>query len=188
MTTATVFAETPPVQHPWIDALGAAGPRVRAPRSELMAQIETLQEEVTLARARASAAEHRAASAPHDRALFAAFRAARDQAAEAALGKDNLEVYHTYFTPLEWTVPHRGENKCYAKLICDKSKGEQVVGLHICGPNAGEMTQGFAVALKCGATKAHFDSTVGIHPTNVEQFTTLSITKASGTSAESTGC
>ena len=111
-----------------------------------------------------------------------------EEAAEAAIGKENLEVYHTYFTPLEWAVPHRGENKCYAKLICDKTKGEQVVGLHICGPNAGEMTQGFAVALKCGATKAHFDSTVGIHPTNVEQFTTLSITKASGTSAESTGC
>jgi len=58
----------------------------------------------------------------------------------------------------------------------------------VCGPNAGEMTQGFAVALKCGATKADFDRTVGIHPTNVEQFTTLHVTKSSGESAETTGC
>ena len=99
-----------------------------------------------------------------------------------------IEVFHSYFKPLEWTVPHKGDNACYAKLICDKADNLRVVGLHICGPNAGEMTQGFAVALKCGATKDHFDRTVGIHPTNVEQFTTLSVTKASGASAETTGC
>merc|ERR1719399_657869 len=99
-----------------------------------------------------------------------------------------IEVFHTYFKPLEWTVPHRGDNACYAKLICNKADSMRVVGLHVCGPNAGEMTQGFAVALKCGATKADFDRTVGIHPTNVEQFTTMSVTKASGESAETTGC
>jgi len=111
-----------------------------------------------------------------------------EEAAEAAYGSENLEVYHSYFKPLEWTVPHRGDNACYAKLICNKKDSERVVGLHVCGPNAGEMTQGFAVALKCGATKKHFDSTVGIHPTNVEQFTTLHVTKRSGESAETTGC
>merc|ERR1719240_988313 len=111
-----------------------------------------------------------------------------EEEAEAAHGKENLEVYHTYFTPLEWTMPHRPENQCYAKLICDKNAGEKVVGLHIAGPSAGEMTQGFAVALKCGATKAHFDNTVGIHPTNAEQFTTMHVTKASGESAEQSGC
>merc|ERR1719478_1376496 len=111
-----------------------------------------------------------------------------EEEAEAALGKDRLEVYHTYFKPLEWTVAHRGDNACYAKLLCDKEANERVVGFHVCGPNAGEMTQGFAVALKCGATKAHFDSTVGIHPTNVEWFTTMDITKASGASAETSGC
>lgn len=111
-----------------------------------------------------------------------------EEDAEAKYGKENLEVYHSYYKPLEWTVPHRGDNACYAKLICNKLDGEKVVGLHICGPNAGEMTQGFAVALKCGATKKHFDQTVGIHPTNVEQFTTLHVTKSSGLSAETTGC
>ena len=49
---------------------------------------------------------------------------------------------------------------------------ERVLGLHICGPAAGEMTQGFGVAMKCGATKADFDNTVGIHPTVVEVMST----------------
>ena len=111
-----------------------------------------------------------------------------EEDAEVKYGKDNLEVYHSYYKPLEWTVPHRGDNACYAKLICNKLDSERVVGLHVCGPNSGEMTQGFAVALKCGATKADFDRTVGIHPTNVEQFTTLNVTKGSGKSAETTGC
>jgi len=47
------------------------------------------------------------------------------------------------------------------------------VGLHYLGPNAGEVTQGYAVALRLGATKYDFDSTVGIHPTTSENFTTL---------------
>jgi len=117
-----------------------------------------------------------------------------EEEAEKAFGPQGMkpgvgiEVFHTYFKPLEWTVPHRGDNACYAKLICNKADSMRVVGLHVCGPNAGEMTQGFAVALKCGATKEHFDRTVGIHPTNVEQFTTLGVTKASGDSAETTGC
>ena len=111
-----------------------------------------------------------------------------EEDAIAKLGEKNVEVYHSYFKPLEWTVPHRGDNACYAKLIVDKADDERVIGLHICGPAAGEMTQGFAVALKCGAKKADFDRTVGIHPTNVEQFTTLHVTKSSGESAETTGC
>jgi thioredoxin/glutathione reductase (selenoprotein) len=111
-----------------------------------------------------------------------------EEDAEAKYGADNIDVYHTSFTPLEWTVPHRGDNGAYCKLICHTADNERVVGLHICGPNAGEMTQGFGVAIKCGATKAHFDETVGIHPTNVENFTTLHVTKRSGESAEQSGC
>ena len=64
----------------------------------------------------------------------------------------------------------------------------RVLGLHVCGPNAGEMTQGFGVAIKMGATKQDFDNTVGIHPTTAEEFTTLTTTKRSGESAEKTGC
>jgi thioredoxin reductase (NADPH) len=100
----------------------------------------------------------------------------------------NIEVYHSYFKPLEWTLPHRGDNACYAKLITHTLDSERIVGFHVCGPNAGEVTQGFAVAIKCGATKEDFDETVGIHPTTAEEFTTLKVTKSSGASAEKAGC
>lgn len=103
-------------------------------------------------------------------------------------GEDDVEVYHTNFWPLEWTVAHRPENACYAKLICVKSLKERVVGLHYLGPNAGEVTQGYGIALKMGATKADFDNLIGIHPTTAETFTTMEITKASGANAAASGC
>ena len=62
------------------------------------------------------------------------------------------------------------------------------MGLHILGPNAGEVTQGYAVAIKMGATKADFDGTLGIHPTVSEEFTIMRITKASGQSPLKSGC
>ena len=65
---------------------------------------------------------------------------------------------------------------------------ERVVGFHYVGPNAGEVTQGYAVAMKMGAKKSDFDATVGIHPTVSEEFTLLSITKRSGVDATKTGC
>jgi pyruvate/2-oxoglutarate dehydrogenase complex dihydrolipoamide dehydrogenase (E3) component len=70
---------------------------------------------------------------------------------------------------------------CLAKLICDKSKNDQVVGLHFMGPNAGEIVQGFALAIMMGATKQQFDDLVGIHPTAAEEFTVLNVTKESNT-------
>jgi pyruvate/2-oxoglutarate dehydrogenase complex dihydrolipoamide dehydrogenase (E3) component len=69
---------------------------------------------------------------------------------------------------LEWTVAHKPHDICYAKLICNKLDKERVVGFHVAGPNAGEMTQGYAVAMKLKATKKDFDMTVGIHPTTSE--------------------
>ncbi|XP_071961661.1 thioredoxin reductase 1, cytoplasmic-like isoform X2 [Antedon mediterranea] len=103
-------------------------------------------------------------------------------------GENNIEVYHTKYMPLEYTVAKRDAADCYAKLICNKADQERVVGLHILGPNAGEVTQGYAVAMKCGATKQHFDSTIGIHPTVSELFTTLTVTKRSGEDVEAQGC
>uniref|UniRef100_A0A2C9JBD2 thioredoxin-disulfide reductase (NADPH) n=1 Tax=Biomphalaria glabrata TaxID=6526 RepID=A0A2C9JBD2_BIOGL len=111
-----------------------------------------------------------------------------EEAAIEKFGEDNIEVYHSYFMPLEWTVPHKEENTCYAKLVCNKADHERVVGFHVLGPNAGEITQGYAVAIKKGATKEDFDGTIGIHPTCSETFTTLHVTKRSGESAEVTGC
>ena len=69
---------------------------------------------------------------------------------------------------------------CLAKLICDKSQNEKVVGWHYVGPDAGEVTQGFALAIKMGATKADFDNLVGIHPTAAEEFTTLTVVQSDG--------
>jgi pyruvate/2-oxoglutarate dehydrogenase complex dihydrolipoamide dehydrogenase (E3) component len=60
------------------------------------------------------------------------------------------------------------------KLICVGVEGK-VVGIHIIGDNADEMLQGFAVAVKMGATKADFDSTVAIHPTSSEELVTLKV-------------
>jgi glutathione reductase (NADPH) len=58
------------------------------------------------------------------------------------------------------------------KLIVEDAT-DRVVGLHMVGPDAGEVVQGFAVAMKAGATKAIFDSTIGIHPTAAEEFVTM---------------
>ena len=58
------------------------------------------------------------------------------------------------------------------KLLVEDAT-DRVVGLHMVGPDAGEIVQGFAVAMKAGATKAIFDSTIGIHPTAAEEFVTM---------------
>eukprot|EP01027_Heterolobosea_sp_BB2_P022157 GEZU01032599.1.p2 GENE.GEZU01032599.1~~GEZU01032599.1.p2 ORF type:complete len:504 (+),score=174.12 GEZU01032599.1:256-1767(+) len=111
-----------------------------------------------------------------------------EDAAVEAYGLENLKIYHSYMTPLEWTVPHRPDNKCYMKLICNAQDNEKVLGFHVLGPNAGEITQAVAVAMRLGVTKQDFDDTVGIHPTLAEEMTLLSIDKASGKDAKKTGC
>ena len=58
------------------------------------------------------------------------------------------------------------------KLVVDK-ESSRVVGAHMIGPDAGEIIQGLAIAIKCGATKAQFDATIGIHPTAAEEFVTM---------------
>ncbi|XP_072914911.1 thioredoxin reductase 1, cytoplasmic-like [Hemitrygon akajei] len=111
-----------------------------------------------------------------------------EEAAMEKFGEENVEVYHSYFWPLEWTVPSRDNNKCYAKIVCNKQDQKRVIGFHVLGPNAGEVTQGFGAAMKCGMTKEQLDSTIGIHPVCAEVFTTLSITKESGANAQVSGC
>lgn len=103
-------------------------------------------------------------------------------------GADDIEVYHTNYVPLEFTVAQRRANECYVKLICLKSQNEKVIGFHYAGPNAGEVTQGYAVAIRLGAKKEDFDNTIGIHPTCSEVFTTLQTTKSSGLSITAAGC
>ncbi|XP_073228349.1 thioredoxin reductase 1, cytoplasmic-like isoform X2 [Porites lutea] len=111
-----------------------------------------------------------------------------EEDAIAKYGENNIEVYHTNYTPLEYTVAKRDASECYVKLVCNKSANERVVGFHFLGPNAGEVTQGYAVAIKLGAKKSDFDRTVGIHPTVSEIFTTLGKTKSSGADVSAAGC
>ncbi|XP_062356899.1 thioredoxin reductase 3 isoform X2 [Cinclus cinclus] len=108
--------------------------------------------------------------------------------AQRLYGGSSRKVYHTLFWPLEWTVPGRDNNTCYAKIICNKQDNNRVIGLHVLGPNAGEVTQGFAAAIKCGLTKELLDETIGIHPTCAEVFTTMDITKSSGQDITQKGC
>lgn len=85
-------------------------------------------------------------------------------------------------------MAHRPENECYAKMVVNKDEFNRVVGLHIVGPNAGEVIQGYAVALKIGATKQDFEQTIGIHPTVSEEIILLRIAKSSGDNPEKSGC
>ncbi|KAJ3602818.1 hypothetical protein NHX12_030566 [Muraenolepis orangiensis] len=103
-------------------------------------------------------------------------------------GEENLEIYHTQSWPLEFTVANRDNNKCYSKVICNKLDDNRVIGFHYLGPNAGEVTQGYGVAIKCGVTKEQLDNTIGIHPTCAEIFTTLDVTKSSGGNIAQPGC
>ena len=75
----------------------------------------------------------------------------------------------------------------YAKAIVHKET-DKVVGLHYAGPHAGEIMQGFVVAMKIGMTKQQLDSTIGIHPTSAEDITNMTITKESGLPCEKTSC
>jgi len=111
-----------------------------------------------------------------------------EEDAKDAFGPDAIEVFHTNFWPLEWTVAHKPENASYAKLVCNKNDNMRVVGFHYLGPSAGEVTQGYAGMIKMGATKQNFDDLVGIHPTTAETFTTLNVTKSSGIDASASGC
>ena len=112
-----------------------------------------------------------------------------EEDAVAEFGAENLEVFHQYYQPLEWRlVKSRGDRSAFVKLLVHTADADRVVGLHVCGPHAGEMTQGFAVAMRCGATKADFDETVGIHPTSAEILTTMDVTKRSGISPSSKAC
>jgi thioredoxin reductase (NADPH) len=111
-----------------------------------------------------------------------------EEAAVEKFGEDDVEIFHGNFTPLQFTVPHRDANTCYAKMICVKSQDNRLVGFHLFSPDAGEITQGFAVAFKLGARVNHIHRLVGIHPTSAEAFTTLTITKSSGEDINAKGC
>lgn len=82
-----------------------------------------------------------------------------------------VTIYRSTFTALKHTMTGNGE-RCLLKLVVDKQT-DRVLGLHMVGADAGEIVQGFAVAVKMGATKRDFDATIGIHPTMAEEFVTM---------------
>ncbi|MFQ5619195.1 MAG: glutathione-disulfide reductase [Rhodospirillales bacterium] len=88
--------------------------------------------------------------------------------AEARARYGAVDVYRSTFRPLKHTLSGRDE-QVLMKLVVD-ARSDRVLGVHMVGPEAGEIIQGIAVALKCGATKAQFDATIGIHPTTAEEF------------------
>ncbi len=82
-----------------------------------------------------------------------------------------LDIFRTRFRPLKHTLTGQDETTMM-KLIVDRASG-RVVGAHMVGPESGEIIQGIAIAIKCRATKADFDATIGIHPTSAEEFVTM---------------
>ncbi len=91
--------------------------------------------------------------------------------AKKEYGENAIKVYTATFTPMFSAITSHRE-PCKMKLIC-QGDNERIVGLHAIGFGVDEMLQGFAVAIKMGATKQDFDNTVAIHPTGSEEFVTM---------------
>jgi len=92
-----------------------------------------------------------------------------EEEARAKFG--HIRLFKSTFKPMKHTISGRDE-QTFMKLIVDKAS-DRVVGVHMMGPDAGEIMQGIAIALRAGATKALFDTTIGIHPTAAEEFVTM---------------
>ncbi|MEZ5492028.1 MAG: glutathione-disulfide reductase [Gammaproteobacteria bacterium] len=90
---------------------------------------------------------------------------------EARAKNQDIDIYSASVKQLRHSLSGR-EERSLLKLVVDAGN-DRVLGVHMVGPDAGELVQGFAVALNCGATKADFDRTIGIHPTLAEEFVTL---------------
>lgn len=124
-----------------------------------------------------------------------------EEAAVERYGADNVEVFLFEFPTLEVAAAHRPKvESCRAdetdeqlspnsltKLVCIKNEDFRVVGFHFVGMNAGEVAQGYALALRLGAKKRDFDACIGIHPTDAEAFHGLQITKSSGENYRASG-
>lgn len=90
---------------------------------------------------------------------------------EARTQCESVRVFRSEFTPMKYTLSDRNE-KALMKILVD-GQSDRVVGLHVVGPDAAEIVQGFAVAVRAGLTKTDFDRTIGIHPTSAEELVTM---------------
>lgn len=94
-----------------------------------------------------------------------------EQAARDDYGDEAVTVFRSSFIPMYHALT-AAKPRCDMKLVTVGPK-QRVVGVHVVGPGADEMMQGFAVAVRMGATKADFDDTVAIHPTSAEELVTM---------------
>lgn len=90
---------------------------------------------------------------------------------EAVAQGHKVTAYESRFRPMKLTLTESNE-RTLMKLVVD-AHTDRVLGAHMVGPDAGEIIQGLAIALKAGATKRLFDETIGVHPTSAEEFVTL---------------
>lgn len=90
---------------------------------------------------------------------------------EAREAGHEVVIFESRFRPMKLTLTECQE-KTLMKLVVD-GKTDKVLGCHMVGPDAGEIVQGLAIALKAGATKRDFDDTIGVHPTAAEEFVTM---------------
>ncbi|XP_074106205.1 thioredoxin reductase 1 isoform X1 [Cotesia typhae] len=111
-----------------------------------------------------------------------------EEQAIAIYGEQYIEIYHAFYKPTEFFIPQKNIKHCYLKVVVLKNENERVLGMHFIGPHAGEVIQGFAAAIKCNLTFPILKSTVGIHPTNAEEFTRVMITKRSGKDPNPQSC
>lgn len=93
----------------------------------------------------------------------------REDEARAQYGE--VDIYRSHFRPLKHTLSGR-DARTMMKLIVDP-KSDRVLGLHMIGPDGGEIAQSMGIALKMGATKSDFDATMAVHPTAAEEFVTM---------------
>ncbi|WCJ40760.1 glutathione reductase [Euphorbia peplus] len=83
----------------------------------------------------------------------------------------DVDIFTSNFKPLKATLSGLPDRVFMKLIVCAKTG--KVLGLHMCGDDAAEIVQGFAIAIKAGLTKADFDATVGVHPTAAEEFVTM---------------
>lgn len=84
---------------------------------------------------------------------------------------NDIDIYKSSFKPMKMSFMQSDE-ETFMKLVVEKTT-DRVVGVHMLGPDAGEIIQGMSIAMKAEATKSQFDATIGIHPTAAEEFVTM---------------
>jgi glutathione reductase (NADPH) len=90
---------------------------------------------------------------------------------EARQAGYDVQIFESRFRPMKLSLTSNQE-RTLMKLVVD-AKTDRVLGCHMVGPDAGEIIQSLAIALKAGATKQIFDDTIGVHPTAAEEFVTM---------------